>query len=115
MKKKVLIGVAVILFVLIAVAVSENVFPAEYEEAYEHIYPRTGIVTEVNYEADTVTFTDCAGLSWVLDSSEDWGEGDLASCVMYDNGTPNTIFDDVILMARYAGMIEDGNFWISGK
>ena len=84
-------------------------------ETYAHLYPRAGIVAEVNHAEDTVTFTDCAGLSWALYGAEDWCEGDIASCIMHDNNTPMSVYDDVIIKAYYAGIVEDGAFWISDK
>lgn len=84
-------------------------------ETHEHLYPLAGIVTEINYTEDTVTFTDCAGLLWAFYGCEDWCEGDIVSCIMHDSNTPESVYDDVIIRAYYAGIIEDGAFWISNK
>ena len=81
----------------------------------DHCYPLAGIVTDIDCAADTVTVTDCAGLSWTFIGTEDWYEGDIASCVMHDNGTPKSVYDDTIVKAYYAGIIEDNTFWISDK
>ena len=80
-----------------------------------HCYPLAGIVTEVDCAEDIVTITDCAGLSWEFYGVEDWCEGDIASCIMHDNGTPKSVYDDTIVKVYYAGGIENGEFWISNK
>lgn len=70
------------------------------------IYPVTGTVTEVDRNADTVTFTTPNGHMYTLNGCEDWASNDLVSALMYDNGTPQ-VSDDIILSARYSGIAED--------
>ena len=71
-------------------------------------YPLTGIVTEINYEVepevDEVTITCANGnrFSWYADSSDCWELYDLASCIMYANGTKR-VYDDEVVLAQYAG------------
>ena len=71
-------------------------------------YPLTGIVTEINYEVepevDEVTITCANGnrFSWYADSSDCWELFDLASCIMYANGTKR-VYDDEVVLAQYAG------------
>ena len=71
-------------------------------------YPLTGIVTEINYEVepevDEVTITCANGnrFSWYADSSDCWELHDLASCIMYANGTKR-VYDDEVVLAQYAG------------
>lgn len=71
-------------------------------------YPLTGIVTEINYEVepevDEVTITCANGnmFSWYADSSDCWELYDLASCIMYANGTKK-VYDDEVVLAQYAG------------
>ena len=67
------------------------------------IYPKNAIVTEVNEANDTFTATDVFGNDWVVDGSEDWLVGDIVSMTMYNNMTTNTIYDDVVLTAKYEG------------
>lgn len=72
------------------------------------LYPLTGIVTEINYEVepevDEVTITCANGnrFSWYADSSDCWELYDLASCIMYANGTKK-VYDDEVVLAQYAG------------
>lgn len=70
------------------------------------IYAMTAMVYNLDYEADIVTVEDANGNLWDFAGCEDYAEGDLVSCVMWDAGTPETVYDDYILNARYSG------FWI---
>lgn len=65
-------------------------------------YPLTTIVTEVNYENNSVSVTDTNGFVWQFFGTEDWEEGDICSVIMDDNGT-ETILDDIIVTTRYGG------------
>lgn len=71
------------------------------------IYPVMGVVTEVDRTADTVTFTNTNGHSFSFVGCEDWASNDLVSAIMWNNGTPWDVTDDVILSARYQGIPED--------
>lgn len=66
------------------------------------LYPAAGIVTEVNRETDTVTFTDANGNDWSFYGAEDWIEGDTCAAIMDSRGT-ESILDDRIIHARYCG------------
>ncbi len=77
---------------------------AEYTASHG-IYALTGIVTDVDYESDTVEFTLANGLVFAFYGCEDYFVGDLVSALMWSTGTP-TILDDVILDTRYAGTPE---------
>ena len=70
------------------------------------IYSTVATVTTVDPYTDKVYFTDTKGNIWVEYGAEDWEEGDLAALTMYDNGT-DTIYDDVIVGARYNGSLSD--------
>lgn len=72
----------------------------------EEQYPATGIVTEVNYNTDTVTVQDFNGNLWNFYGCEDWAPNDICAMLMSNNGTPETIFDDIIITARYCGYLE---------
>lgn len=65
-------------------------------------YPKAGIVTAIDRDADTVTFTDGAGLDWSFYGVEDYMVGDYVAAIMDDNGTEN-VLDDEIVTVRYAG------------
>lgn len=70
----------------------------------ENLYPTCGIVTEVNYTENMVTFTDFNGNSWSFYGTEDWIAGDIASAIMDKMGT-DIIYDDEVLSVRYCGYI----------
>lgn len=67
------------------------------------VYPMTAKVVEVNYDEDLVTVETFTGFLFAFEGCEDWCEGDGASMVMDDNGTPDNITDDMILMVHYCG------------
>ena len=66
------------------------------------IYPTTMVVTDVNYSTDVVTIETATGFTYEFEGTEDYTEGDLVSCIMYNNKTKD-ITDDVILTVRYSG------------
>lgn len=100
---------------VIAVFLAVLVFAFADAEAYARenvgrMYPQTFIVTEVSPEspAETqlVTIETVTGFVYQFSSDAgDWMPGDLCSCILDDNGTPE-IFDDIILDANYAGIAE---------
>ena len=68
------------------------------------IYAQAMAVVEVTDE--WVICVDFDGNEWSFEnSSKDWYVGDIASCVVSNNGTEE-IFDDVILSASYDGWVE---------
>lgn len=73
-------------------------------------YPTTTVVTEVN--AETVKVKTFSGIEYtMLAEGEDWIEGDIASLIMEENGTPYDITDDNIIVARYSGWIDNWESW----
>ena len=70
------------------------------------VYPLTVVVIEIDHEGDIVTCVDGADNFWEFYGVEDWQTGDYVSLLMDDNGTPETIYDDVITMTLYAGTFE---------
>ena len=82
-----------------------------YTEAMGHtyderdLYALTTVVAEVDREYNTVYCVDFNGEKWAFYGCEDWAEGDIATMVMYNNGT-SIIYDDVILSAKYCGWFE---------
>lgn len=75
--------------------------PVEHE-----IYPTSMIVTEVDYESDLVTIVDFEGRMYQFYGCEDWYENDICAVIMDDNGTTETVYDDIILQTRYCGYIK---------
>ena len=67
----------------------------------ETYYPMAGVVVDVNYDTDIVTIDSHSNL-WEFKGTEDWCPGDIAACIMSDNGT-RTIYDDIIVDVRYQG------------
>jgi len=76
------------------------------DEIMSHVYPRCGVVCEVNRADDVVTIVDGTGMEWQLTECEDWDEGDWVAMIMDDNGTPDNIYDDIITDAVYGGTSE---------
>jgi len=78
--------------------------------AQSHLYPMSGIVTEVNREADFITVETQNGHMWEFYGAEDWCVGDIAALLMDDMGTLEVI-DDMIISVRYCGtaQAEGGN------
>lgn len=82
-----------------------------YIEDISHLYPLTGIVTHIEYEAipeqDLVIITCANGneFSFYAPITDCWETEDLASCIMDSKGTP-LVYDDEVVMAYYAGGIK---------
>lgn len=101
--------IIVILLVVFALALPVLMY-AEYQteaKAEHSVYPLTVQVVELDRENDVVTCVDGAGNGWEFYGVEDWQVGDFASLLMDNNGTTETIYDDVITMAHYAGTFEN--------
>ena len=91
--------------VTIALIISLGCMIPACAESYDldSIYPRTAVVTDLDYDEDLVICTDSVGFDWVFEGIEDWSEGDVVSLLMWDADTPDSILDDVILKAYYGG------------
>lgn len=81
-------------------------YHAGYTDAKSGLYPATAIIVKLDYADDLVTVSDVAGTLWQFYGCEDYPEGDLVRMLMYDNGTPETIYDDEIVIVWYAGTLE---------
>ena len=68
-------------------------------------YAHTALITALDHDTDTVTVTDYSGLTWTVQGCEDYCVDDLVSLTMSDNGTKETVLDDEILSATYAGYL----------
>ena len=77
--------------------------PIETEKIEFRHYPACGEVVEINRENGKVVVEDFNGNLWAFEGTEDWMEGDICAMIMSDEGTPETIYDDVIIQARYCG------------
>ena len=102
MKKIVAIATAITIAIILAcsctLAEAETAIPD-----YSGFYPRLAMVCELDYDADIVTVVDGAGLLWQFYECDDWCIGDYVDMPMFDNGTPESIYDDVILLTYYGG------------
>ncbi len=73
----------------------------EIRHNVEHYYATTFKITDLEYETDTIIFTDANGNIWEYEGIEDWELNDTVSVLMFDNGTTN-IYDDEIVSMRYS-------------
>ena len=98
----------VILLVLLVIAVISFIWLDcnKTAESNHSIYPLTVQVVELDHDADVVVCVDGTGNCWEFYGVEDWQVGDFASLLMDNNGTIETVYDDVITMACYAGNFE---------
>lgn len=99
MKK--LIAIIIILATLVACTA-----PIAKAETEHHVYAKTVVVIQLDTDSDVVTCVDGADNFWCFYGVEDWQTGDFASLLMDDNGTAETIYDDIILEATYAGTFD---------
>ena len=82
-----------------------------YIEDTSHLYPLTGIVTHIEYDAvpdqDLIIITCGNGneFSFYAPVGDDWELEDLASCIMDSKGT-SLVYDDEVIVAKYAGVTE---------
>lgn len=76
--------------------------------ACAEIYPQTFVVDLVNHEQDFMILVDFNGNEWIYNDVEDFDCGDIIAAIMEECGTP-TIYDDEIIMIRYAGYMEGWN------
>lgn len=67
------------------------------------IYPRAMEIVEFERETDTVVCVDAVGLEWAFYGIEDWDIGDLVIVMLDNNGTPNTMTDDIITDTIFSG------------
>ena len=77
-----------------------------FSVASAEIYPAVGVVTDLDYENDLVIFEDYNQNLWIIEGIEDWDIGDIGALLMDDMET-ESIYDDMILLARYAGFMPE--------
>lgn len=66
-------------------------------------YMRGMAIIQIDYTQDIVTCVDAVGYEWEFYGCEDYAVNDLL-CVMLDNnGTKDTILDDIIVETAYSG------------
>lgn len=99
----VILLVALVAFCLVCVFFGETPQDIGVNLGQGWYYPLTTQVVELDPSADVVVCVDGAGNLWEFYGVEDWQVGDFASLLMDSKGTPS-IYDDEIMMARYAGI-----------
>lgn len=73
----------------------------------ENVYPATTVVVDVD-RYNVITVATMTGILYQFtDEDGDWFEGDIASLLMHDGGTPYDVTDDAILKVRYSGWVGD--------
>lgn len=97
--KKFLLALALTATAAITVGAAKVSVPPDVPD----LYARSGAVISVGYSADVVTVEDSVGFRWEFNGCEDWIVGDVADLLMWDNNSPESILDDVVLDARYSG------------
>ncbi len=97
-----------IVAIIIALAAIITLVPmtAKADTVEHHLYAKTAVVIELDYDSDTVVLSDGAENLWAFYGIEDWQIDDFASMLMDDNGTPDTIYDDIIVEVTYAGTFD---------
>ena len=101
MKK--LIAIIIILATLVACAAPATQTKTAKENRF---YAKTAMVIQLDTDSDVVTCVDGADNLWCFYGVEDWQTGDFASLLMDNNGTADTIYDDAIVEATYAGTFD---------
>lgn len=91
---------AIVWCIIVAIAIIMGI------AACAEIYPQTFMVDTINYEQDFMVLVDFNGNEWIWEGVEDFNCGDIVAAIMEEHGTP-TIYDDEIVMIRYAGYMED--------
>ena len=91
-----------IITLIIGVYIDRQLLENEHE-----VYPLTAKIVVLDKENNRVICKDGTGNIWVFYNIEDWQENDFVSLLMDNNGTKETIYDDIITMTLYAGNFED--------
>lgn len=107
--KKLLVTLS-ILFIFLAIPF--NVSAKENAK----LYPQTTVI--VKYENNMMYCMDFNGNIWTILCEEEYSDyfvGDIISMVMCDNGTPNSIYDDIIVSYRYDGWVENWGYQSDGQ
>ena len=81
-----------------------------YIEYVDHLYPETGIITEIEYYDDytcifTVTVANGNQFEFYDTLNSDWYLNDIVSMLMDSKGT-EIVYDDEIVLCKYSGTID---------
>lgn len=102
--KKALLTTSSLAIVLLAAA---PVQAAQTAPDISGLYGRTAVITDLDHETDFVTVEAPGRLQYIFCGCEDYSTGDFVSLLMWDNGTPDNVLDDVPLDICYAGYSMD--------
>ena len=97
---------AIIIAVLLVFAVVGIAYHAGIQDGRRGMYPDTAIIVGLHRDADLVTVCDVGGIVRQFFGCEDYSVGDLVRMLMWDAGTPHNCLDDEIVLAWYAGTLE---------
>lgn len=86
-----------ILFILMAIALG---FQFGALVMSQHVYGRSGVVTELDYQNDEVIWVDDVGFEWSFKEIDDWSVGDGVVVVNFDHYT-ESIYDDETVDIKY--------------
>ena len=92
-----------IVSVLILVGISFFIGYSVRQGMCNHTYQRAAYVTEVRESQELVVCEDAVGFMWTFYGIEDFEVGDLVILSMNDNKTSDSILDDRVEGAVYAG------------
>lgn len=92
---------AIVWCIVVAIAILMGIVACASAEEY----PQTFVVDLVNREQNYMVLVDFNGNEWIWEGVEDFDCGDIVAAIMEERGTP-TIYDDEIVMIRYAGYME---------
>lgn len=112
MKKYVVFTIimALICATIVTVGTTEINFGSTRDYIDSSLYPATGIVITIahgsEYEDITIEHTNGNTFQFTAPATDCWELGDLASCIMDSNGTPDSVYDDKVLSAWYCGSPE---------
>lgn len=65
------------------------------------IYPAAMQITDI--EDGVKHMQRASGFEYEYEAAEDDFVGDIEACIMFNNGTPETIEDDIVITCRYSG------------
>lgn len=97
--KRMVAVMAILLVILIASEGFAEDLKLDFD--LESIYAKLGVIVGFNYAKDLVFVADWNGNILSFYGIEDWAVWDYVSMVFYENGTPMSIYDDVILSVHY--------------
>lgn len=66
-------------------------------------YSTAAEAVKIDRKHDTVTVKDANGNLWEFYGIEDYEKKDLICMLMDNNGTPENIYDDIIVATRFSG------------